>query len=448
MREEDIALFTDLYELKMAQACLASGMTDEACFSLSFRSLPESRNFVLACGLQEVLDRLEQLHFTPKAIAYLRSLRHFSDEFLRYLADFRFRGSINAVPEGSAVFPNEPLLEVVGPLPQAQLVETLVLNVMHSQSVLASKAARVVLAAAGRPVMDFGARRIHGLDGAVAAARAFYIAGVRATSNVLAGLHYGLPLAGTEAHSFIQACDDELSSFRAFVREFPDTVLLVDTYDTLAGVDHVIALARQLGAEFRVRGVRLDSGDLAALAPEVRRRLDAAGLPHVQVFVSGGLDEWRIKALLDGGAPVGGFGVGTDMGVSGDAPSLDMVYKLTSYRGRGRMKLSTNKVVLPGRKQVFRRRGDAGFSGDVIALSEESLDGEPLLRPVMRDGRRLSAGLETLDRMRQRAERDLAALPRVLRDLAPAQPKYPIHISDALARHRDEVLQQLRRPSG
>lgn len=439
MPDGDRALFTDLYELTMLQAYHAEGLRETAVFSLSVRRLPPRRNFLLACGLEQVLDYLEGLRFEAEDLAWLRSLGRFSDGFLDWLRDFRFTGAVHALPEGTLVFGGEPILEVTAPLPEAQVIETFVINQMQLQTLLASKAARAVAAAAGRPVVDFGARRMHGLDAAVMAARAFHIAGVAATSNVLAGRRFGLPLSGTMAHSYVQAHDSETEAFRAFARLYPDGVLLVDSYDTLEGVRRVIALARELGEAFRIRAVRLDSGDLGALARAARALLDAAGLQRVEIFASGGLDETRIAALLAAGAPIDGFGVGTAMGVSEDAPGLDIAYKLCDYAGRGRLKLSPGKPILPGRKQVFRRERDGEAEGDTIARAGERLPGRPLLRPVMRDGRRLAEGRESLEAMRARARAGIAALPARLRALEPAEPAYPVAVSPALRRHAEEI---------
>ena len=293
--------------------------------------------------------------------------------FTQWLEEFRFTGDVDAVPEGTPVFENEPILEVTAPIAQAQLAETFVMNQVHLQTVLASKAARVVTAAEGRSVVDFGPRRMHGIDAAIKAARAFHIAGVAATSNTLAGHIYGVPVARTMAHSFVQAAQNEMEAFRAFTALYPETILLVDTYDTLQGVRHVIALARELGDAFKVRAVRLDSGDLADLATRTRAILDEAGLQRVEIFASGSLDEDTIAEIVAEGAPITGFGVGTSMGVSQDAPGLDIAYKLCAYGGRGRLKLSTGKPVLPSRKQVFRIEEDGRAVRDVIARAEEVL---------------------------------------------------------------------------
>lgn len=286
---------------------------------------------------------------------------------------------------------------------------------------------------------------MHGLDAALKAARAFHIAGAAGTSNVLAGRIYGLPVAGTMAHSYIQAHDDEMEAFRAFARSFPETILLVDTYDTLAGIDRVIQLARELDEDFRVQAVRLDSGDLAELAREARRRFDDAGLTGVEIFASGGLDEHEIVRLLDASAPIDGFGVGTSMGISNDAPGLDLAYKLTTYAGEGRLKLSSGKPILPGRKQVYRFVKDGHAVRDVIALADEKLDGRPLLQPVMKGGRWLPDARESLDEARERAQCECAQLPEAVRGLAPAKSPYPVEISDTLKAYRNEVVKRMSR---
>lgn len=443
--ETNVGLFTDLYELTMLQAYFETGHNATATFSLFVRRLPENRNYLLACGLEDVLRYLEALCFSTSAIDFLRSLGHFSEGFLDWLKDFRFSGSVDAVPEGTPVFADEPILEVTAPVSEAQIAETFIMNQVHLQTVLASKASRVVEAAAGRTVVDFGARRIHGVDAANKAARAFFIAGVAGTSNVLAAQIYGMPAVGTMAHSFIQSYESELDAFREFTRLYPETVLLIDSYDTLQGVDKVIDLSREMGDAFRVRGVRLDSGDLGELAVRSRARLDAAGLEHVSIFASSSLDEYRIAELVDRGAPIDAFGVGTRLGVSQDAPSLDIAYKLSAYAGSGRTKLSPGKPILPGRKQIFRIEKGGFATGDVIAQAAEVLEGRPLLVPVMREGTRLESANVTLEQMRARAESELAHLPVRVRALEPADPPYPVTVSEALQRFHQEVMQKVSR---
>ncbi|HEX7121274.1 MAG TPA: nicotinate phosphoribosyltransferase [Gemmatimonadaceae bacterium] len=432
------SLLVDLYELTMAQAYVAEGMLGDSVFTLYFRTMPANRNFALACGLADVLRYLQRLHFDEQALERLRSLGMFHGHFLDWLGALRFTGEVYAVPEGTPVFPGEPILEICAPLPQAQLVETMVMNQVHVQTVIASKAARLVAAAEGKPVVDFGLRRTHGADAGLKGARAAYIAGIAATSNVLAATTYGIPASGTMAHSYVQAHDSELEAFRSFVRHVPEATLLVDTYDTLRGVDNVIELARELGSEFRVRAVRIDSGDLGALAIAVRRKLDAAGLRHVGIVASGGLDESRIAAIREQGAPIDAFGVGSELAVSADSPLLDIVYKMAEYRGAGRLKTSPGKETLPGRKQIFRRERDGQAVGDVIARAQESLDGRPLLRQVMKGGEPLPEALESLETIRARAADELACLPERLRAQAQVQP-YPVVVSEELAEYAREV---------
>jgi nicotinate phosphoribosyltransferase len=435
-------LFTDLYELTMLQAYFEERMCDVAVFSLFVRRLPARRNYLLACGLDDVLAFLETLRFDEAALAYLDSLGRFSDAFLHSLAQLRFTGDVFAVPEGTPIFANEPLVEIEALISEAQLVEAFVMNQIHLQTVLASKAARVVDAARGRQVVDFGLRRTHGTDAGLKAARAFHIGGVHATSNVAAGQAYGLRVAGTLAHSYIQAHDDEYEAFRAFARLYPDTVLLVDTYDTLAGVRKVIDLARELGPRFRISGVRLDSGDLGDLAFKARRMFDDAGLQRVTIFASGGLNEDEIARLVAAGAPIDGFGVGTDMGVSRDAPSLDIAYKLVEYAGRARVKLSTGKALLPGRKQIFRVERDGMADHDVLGRRDDRQSGRALLQQVMAGGQRCPAGRVTLDQARAHARGEIDGLPPRVRRLEPASPPYAVELSPALTSDREALGRQ------
>lgn len=437
----NLALFTDLYELTMAQAYVADGMAGTpATFSLFVRTLPTSRNYLLACGLETVLDALTSLRFDADQLGYLRSLGKFTPSFLDWLQAFRFRGDIVAIAEGTPVFAGEPLLEVTGPLGQCQLVETLLINLMQLQTMLASKASRIVTAAAGRRIVDFGARRVHGIDASVHGARAFAIAGVSATSNMLAGQILGLPVVGTMAHAYVQSFAVEADAFRAFARTYPDTTLLVDTYDTLQGVAKVIALAAELGPAFRVQAIRLDSGDLVALSRAARAMLDAAGLSAVRIFASGGLDEDEIASVLKRGAPIDAFGVGTRMSVSEDAPALDVVYKLTALGGKGRVKLSPGKNLLPGRKQVWRTA-----ERDILGRAEESHSGRALLQPVLRAGERVGPP-RSIAAIAAHAQAELAQLPERLRSPSPATPPYRVEVSPALTAYAHEVQAALKRP--
>ncbi len=434
------ALFTDLYEITMAQAYMAERMSGTAVFETFFRKLPRGRSYVMAAGLSDVLDFLETFQFRQADIDYLRGLRLFTEEFLQSLSEVRFTGDVWAVPEGTVVFPNEPIVQVIAPILEAQLAETFVVNQIHLQSVIASKAARVVEAARGRKVVDFGARRAHGTDAALKAARASYLAGLAGTSNLLAAREYGIPVFGTMAHSFVQAFDNELDAFDAFARLYPGTTLLVDTYDTLRGVDHVIELVKQR-EDLDVAAVRLDSGDLGALSKATRAKLDAAGLNHVEIFASSGLDEYRIAALMNDGCPIDAFAVGTKLVVAQDAPALDMAYKLVEYDGTGRTKFSSGKVIYPGRKQVVRRVDQGVFAGDTIGNADEQLDGEPLLVPVMKNGRRLPQHDPDLPASRNWARQQIDRLPPQLRSLEDSGWSYPVDVSPEIARE----LEKLRR---
>ena len=436
------ALLTDLYQLTMMQAYLDRGMDEPAAFELFVRKLPAQRNFLVAAGLEQALDFLESLAFTEREIDWLARQGGFSAGLLERLRGFRFTGDVDALPEGTVFFADEPVLRVTAPLPQAQLVESRLLNIVHLQTLIASKAARIVLAAGGRQLVDFGMRRAHGAEAALFAARSAWLAGFDGTATAQAGLQYGIPVFGTMAHSFVQAHRSEREAFEDFARARPQRpVMLVDTYDTEAAVAKVIDLYPQLAAEgIHIGGVRLDSGDLAAHAKAVRAMLDAAGLRQVIVFASGNLDEQRIARLLADGAPIDGFGVGTALDTSSDAPTLDAVYKLQSYAGVARRKRSEGKATWPGIKQVWRRRDAQGrLARDRVGLADDAGDGEPLLQPVMRAGRRLpSSG--TLAQARSHCAAQLARLPEALRALEPAASSpYPVEISDTLRALAREV---------
>ena len=439
-----LGLFTDLYELTMAQAYHAEHMHQTAVFELAFRELPASRNYILVNGLADVQEFLASFRIDPGDLDYLRGRGEFSAEFLSHLERLRFTGDVYAMPEGTAVFPNEPLVQVVAPILEAQWMETYVLNQVHFQSLAASKAARVVAAARGRMVVDFGSRRAHGTDAALKVARATYLAGGHGTSNVLASKLYGIPAFGTMAHSYIQAHEDELAAFESFARLYPDTTLLVDTYDTLEGVRKVIELGRKLGDRFRIAAVRLDSGDLASLAVATRQLLDQAGLEKIRIFASSGLDEYKVQALVASGAPIDAFGVGTKLAVMEDAPDLDMAYKLVEYAGRGRLKLSTRKVLYPGRKQVFRQIEKGRMLRDTIGRFDEQLPGEPLLKPLILGGRPIAQ--VNLNESRLRLQREMARLPETLRALEPAPVPYPVAISHRLQADFSAVSQELMHP--
>ncbi len=433
MNPSTSALLTDMYELTMAQAYLEQGMDEPAVFEFFVRRLPTCRNFLVAAGLEQGLDYLSELRVTQEELAWLEQSKRFSLELLRYLEALRFTGEVEAMPEGTMFFPHQPILRIIAPLPLAQLIESRVMNLLNFQTMVASKAARSVLVAGGKPLIDFGLRRAHGAEAGLLAARASYIAGFAGTATVLAGMAYGIPLYGTMAHSFVQAHEDEFLAFKHFAETQPDNVvLLIDTYDTEAGADKVVAVAQSLQAKgIMIKGVRLDSGDLADHARKVRRILDQGALPQVSILASGNLDEYRLRDLVQSGAPINSFAVGTAMTTSSDAPSLDCAYKLQEYAGRPCRKRSEGKATWPGRKQVYRYDADDGcIDHDVVTTDDDQLSGHPLLRPVMKGGRRLAASPPLADVQRATAVQ-LERLPASLRVLDPS-PAYDVRISDTL----------------
>jgi nicotinate phosphoribosyltransferase len=438
------ALLTDLYELNMAASYLRRGMREPATFSLFVRRLPESRGFLVAAGLQDCLGWLEQFSFHAADLEYLAGIG-FGQETLDAFAQLRFTGEVWAVPEGRLVFAGEPLLEVTAPIAEAQLVETYLLNQVSFQTALATKAARCVLAAGGRiDLVEFGFRRTQGLEAGIAVARLATMVGFTATSNVAAAARFGLAPAGTMAHSYIEAFPTEREAFRAFASDFPErTTFLVDTYDSAGGVRNAIAVIRELGLEDRA-GVRLDSGDIDALARQARQALDAAGLPRVRIFVSGSLDEHDLARFVAGEVPVDAAGIGTRLGVSADAPYLDSAYKLVAHAGRPVLKLSPGKTTLPGAKQVFRGPG----LRDVLALREEAPPPGtvPLLERVMAGGCRLE-GQEAPAAARARFQQDAAELPLAARDLVHPQAPAPL-VSEALQRAAAQAEAAARHTGG
>jgi nicotinate phosphoribosyltransferase len=426
-------LLTDLYQLTMLQAYFDRGMNESATFEFFVRKLPAQRNFLMAAGLEQVLDYLRDLRFTPEEIEWLDATKRFRPEFLRSLTDLKFTGDVWAMPEGTVFFPDEPILRITAPLREAQLVESRIINLLHYETLVASKAARCVAAAEGRLLVDFGLRRAHAAEAGLLSARASFLAGFSGTATVLAGMHFGIPIYGTMAHSYIQTHEDEAQAFEDFACSQPDnSTLLIDTYDTEAAAHKVVGLAAKLAQRnIRIRAVRIDSGDLAEHARRVRGILDAGGLPAVTIFASGNLDEYRVRDLLTSGAPIDGFGVGTRMNTSADAPYLDCAYKLTEYAGLPRRKRSEGKATWPGRKQVYRHQDERSeMVGDTLTLQTDEAPGLPLLELVVAAGRRTlpAPGLQA---SRDHARRQFAALPERLRSLDPAEP-YPIEISGAL----------------
>ena len=434
----ETGLLTDQYELAMAASYHRRGMNQEAIFELFARRLPPHRTWLLAAGLGPTLRLVRELRFSDPELSYLASIG-FADEFLDYLSRFRFTGDVHAIPEGTVCFANEPLVRVTGPRIEAQLLETLLLNQVNFQTMVATKAARVVLAAGrGRPgagdsVVDFSPRRDHGIDAAMKVARSSAVAGAGGTSNVAAAMRYGLRPVGTMAHSYVMSFEREEGAFRAFLEDFShNTVLLVDTYDTLQGVRNAVAAARETG--IALRGVRLDSGDLLELSRETRRLLDEAGMEESIIVASGDLQERRIAELVAAGAPIDLWGVGTELGTSRDSPVVNGVYKLVADRAdgawRGVWKRSPEKETHPGPKQVYRAYHEGTMAGDVIAAEDEAQEGEPLLVEAMRGGEIVHE--ETLDEIRDRAASQLAALPEALRPPEDDVDPYPVTYSEKL----------------
>jgi nicotinate phosphoribosyltransferase len=445
----ELALLTDLYELTMAASFFDHRMFQPATFSLFIREYPLNRGYFVSAGLHEVVRYLSNLRFTEDDLRYLKSTGIFKDDFLAFLRGLRFTGELRAIPEGRLFFLNEPVVEVTAPLIEAQIVETFVINAISVETLLATKASRSFYAARGRPCVDFSFRRTQGYDAGMKVARDSYIAGFSSTSNVLAAKAYGIPASGTMAHSYIESFEQESDAFRSFVESFPHgTTLLIDTYDTLQGARKAAEVAREMERRgHRLGAVRLDSGDIGSLAKGVRRILDQVGLEFVRIFASGAMDEYKIDRLLSEGAPIDAFGVGTKMGVSADAPWLDIAYKLVKYDGRPVMKLSTGKVTLVEEKEVFRLRDGSGkFTGDVIAVRGEEppeLKAEPLLETLMVSGRPATPP-PTLQQAREAFLRDFAALDPAHKALYEPTP-YLVALSTGLREVQEKVTQEIRR---
>jgi nicotinate phosphoribosyltransferase len=448
--KEGLSLLVDLYELTMAECYFRQKPEVSATFELFVRQLPSNRNYLIAAGLEDLLDFIRELKFSLADLKYLSSLKLFSRDFLKFLGKLRFSGDIWAMPEGTVFFPNEPIVRVTAPIIEAQLLESFFLNAVNLQTMLASKAGRVVLSAQGRAVHDFSLRRTHGIDAGMKAARSSYIAGFSGTSNVRAGKLYSIPLSGTMAHSFVMSFENELESFRAYSKVFPErTILLVDTYDARIGLENAVRTGLELkGAGHHLAGIRLDSGDIAALSKLARQMLDKAGLRSVKIFATGDLDEFKIEEIISKGGRVDSFGVGTHMGTSSDAPSLEVIYKLCEIsRGKGEflptMKLSANKITYPGRKQVFRVKNRSNkFVKDILALEAEKVTGLPLLKQVVSRGQRVCRS-EALEDIRSRAKSELAGLPDSWKINVSAKKAYPVAISPKLAELTVKVSRRL-----
>lgn len=441
---ENLALLADLYEFTMAASYYQRKMFAPATFSLFIRAYPPNRGYFVSAGLEEVLSFLDSFHFGQEDLDFLKATAPFSDDFLHYLGKLRFNGDLFAIPEGLLFFQDEPVLEITAPIIEAQLVESLVMNAINLQVTIATKASRCVYAAQGNQLVDFSLRRTHGIDAGLKAARASYIAGFVGTSNVLAGRSYDIPLSGTMAHSFITSFDEEIDAFRAFAETFPENaVLLIDTYDTLSGAQKAAIVGQEMSRQGkRLRGVRLDSGDMASLSKEVKAILERAGLPDVQVLASGGFDEYKVAQHIKEGARIDAFGVGTKMGVSADAPYTDIAYKLVEYDDRPVLKLSTGKETLAGKKQVFRMREGGRLIKDIIALRQERMEGEPILRMVMKEGKRCQAK-EPLSVIRSRFQQEFMTLPDDYKSLIKPQ-SFPVELSPGLRKSQRQIVHEVK----
>jgi nicotinate phosphoribosyltransferase len=432
--QQNMSLFTDFYELTMCASYFDNQKFEPATFDLFIRRLPPNRGYLLFAGLEQVLQYLKNVRFTDEHLAYLKT-QGFNQSFLNYLKNFKFTGDVWAAPEGTVAFPCEPLIRVTAPIIEAQIVETFLLNTINLQTMIATKASRVVYAARGKGVIEFGLRREHGIDAGMKVARCSYIAGCQGTSNVLAGLTYGIPVFGTMAHSFIMSYEREIDAFRAFAKTFPaNSTLLIDTYDDMAGGKKAVAVAKELEkAGCKLSGVRLDSGDLAEISKKIRKLLDEAGLQYVRIFASGDLDEFKIKELRKKGAKIDAFGVGTKMGTSADKPYVDVIYKLCEAMNSSGgfapiMKLSEAKVTLPGRKQVYRAKDVEGnYEKDVIALADEKVNGEPLMVKVMEKGE-FTYEFPSLSEIRAAATENLSLLPERYKKVT-GSAEYPVELS-------------------
>jgi nicotinate phosphoribosyltransferase len=446
--DRNFSLLVDLYELTMAQCYFRYKKDTQASFDLFVRELPQNRSYLIAAGLEDILNYIRTLNFKSEDLAYLKEQKIFSSDFLEFLSGLKFSGDIWAMPEGTVFFPNEPVIRVTAPIIEAQIIESFLLNTINLQTMIASKASRVVQAAGGKAVYDFALRRTHGQDAGIKVARSSYIVGFRGTSNVLAGKLYKIPIVGTMAHSFVMSFKNELDSFLGYSRTFPaKTILLVDTYDVKRAIHNAITVGHDLKKRgFRLLGIRLDSGNIVVLSKLARKMLDDAGLTHVEIFASGNLDEFKIKDILKAGGRCESFGVGTHMGASVDAPSLDVIYKLSEVSDEnGRflptMKLSKGKVTYPGRKQVFRIEDKRGnFIRDVLALEEE-INGKPLLIKVMDKGK-LVYELPSLEKIRKYVQTGLMKFPESLKEVR-LKYRYPVLVSSKLKKLTGNLSRKL-----
>jgi len=440
----------DLYELTMSQSYFVYKRKTCATFDLFVRELPKNRSYLIACGLEDILNYLKELKFTKEDLAYLDKKGLFSKDFLNYLSKFQFKADVWAMPEGTVFFANEPVIRVTGSIIEAQIIESFLLNAINLETMIASKASRVVQAANNRRIFDFALRRTHGTDAAIKVARSSFAAGFNGTSNCLAGKLYNIPIAGTMAHSFVMSFKHEIDSFLAYSTTFPEkTILLVDTYDTRKGIESAITVGLYLKEKgYKLQGIRLDSGDIVYLSKLARKMLDNAGLKYVKIFASGNLDEFKIRNLLKKGACIDSFGVGTNMGTSIDAPNLDCIYKISEVTDEDgkflpTMKLSKGKVTYPGRKQIFRIKDKKGkFVKDILGLEEEKIKGTPLLKKVVSCGN-IIYKKPPLDEIREFSEKNLSGFPQELKEVS-SKYKYPVIISPGLKKLRQSLSRQLK----
>ncbi len=454
VNEDNMGLLTDLYQLTMDASYLHHNKNGTSTFEYFIRGLPKNRSYFIVSGLEQVVHYLQNIKFDEESIQYLRSQEIFNEEFLSYLKDFKFTGDVHAMPEGTMAFPNEPIIRITAPRNEAQLIETYLLNIMNFQTMIASKASRVVESAKGKGVVDFALRRTHSPTAGMHAARASYIGGAIGTSNVLAGKEFGMPIFGTMAHAYIMSFDSELEAFRAYSKTFENSsVFLIDTYDTLQGVKNAITVAKEMESEGKkLKGVRLDSGDLCELSKKVRKALDDSGLNYVKILASNDLNEYKIAEMESNGACIDMYGVGTEMGTSKDAPALSGVYKLTEDADKhgnlvAKMKLSENKSTLPGKKQVYRVFDDKGKSlKDIIATADEKVNGEPLLEKYMDDGR-IIKDMPNIDEIRARKTSQLESLDSEYK-IINSQKTYKVEVSDKLLDLQKKVSERIRKNGG
>lgn len=449
MVRNNLSLFIDFYELAMSASYLKFSPRTVATFNLFIRTLPPVRSFYIVCHIEDIINSITNFRFSDDDLKYLKSLKKFPDEFIEYLSGFRFNGDVYSIEDGTVVFPEEPVVVVTAPIIEAQILETLLLNIVNINTTLLSKSIRVVIAAKGKPVYDFSPRRTQGIEAGLKSAKFSYIAGCAGTSNVLAGKKFGIPVVGTMAHSYVMAFESELEAFRSFAKTFPDNaILLIDTYDVYQGTKNAIIVAKELEKNGkRLLGVRIDSGDVVKLSKTVRKMLNDNGLGYVKIILSGNLDEYKIDEILKSSTPVDAFGVGTNMGVSTDLPYTDVVYKIveiSDHKGRHIpvMKLSRSKVTYPCKKQVYRVIRGNTYYKDIISLSNEKISGIPLLHKVI-EGGKIVYKPRPINEIRDKVKNEISMLPDEMKDIT-RQHKYRVEISPHLKRITKKIEEKLR----